>query len=66
MQKYLGVLILLLLGFLVVLIGLSYIEGDNTEAELVGEEWCDAMMAKPNKEWTDAETRSFAKSCLYE
>ena len=30
------------------------------------EQWCDAMLEKPNQQWTDAETRLFAKHCLYE
>lgn len=64
MKKYLSVLILLLLGFLVLLLGLAFIEGQNTTGDMVGEEWCEAMMDKPNNQWTDAETRSFAKACL--
>lgn len=30
------------------------------------EQWCDATVEKPNGDWTDPETRTFAKHCLYE
>ncbi|GAB3106643.1 DUF3012 domain-containing protein [Aestuariicella hydrocarbonica] len=65
MKKYLGILSLLLIGLLAVLAGLSMLEG-NTESELVGEAWCDAMVDKPNDQWTEAETLGFAKTCLYD
>ncbi len=65
MKKYLGVLILLLVGCVAIMLGLTLIQG-KPEQELVGEEWCEMMVEKPNGEWTDAETRSFAKSCLYD
>ena len=66
MKKYLGVLILLLTGVLVTVVGLALIAGGYwAEPEPTGEEWCELMMAKANPEWTDAETRSFAKICLY-
>lgn len=28
------------------------------------EEWCEAMMVKPNAEWNDPDTRLFAQKCL--
>ena len=65
MNKYLSLLLLLLVGALLVLVGLELINADQT-VELVGEDWCNAMMDKPNGQWTDAETRSFAKTCLYQ
>lgn len=67
MKKYLGVLILLLVGALVAIFGLSLVSGGYFgKPEPSGEEWCEMMMDKPNVEWTDAETRSFAKICLYD
>lgn len=64
MKKYLGILCLLLVGVIALILGLTMIENQQAP-ELVGEAWCDAMVDKPNGEWTDAETRSFAKACLY-
>lgn len=64
MKKYLGILCLLLVGLIAVLVGLAMVE-EKQAPELVGEAWCDAMVDKPNAEWTDAETRSFAKTCLF-
>ncbi len=67
MKKYLGILILLLAGLLVALLGLSLVTGGFWGApEPVGEEWCELMMEKANGDWTDAETRSFSRTCLYE
>ncbi|NIB43722.1 DUF3012 domain-containing protein [Pseudomaricurvus alkylphenolicus] len=65
MKKYLGVLCLLLFACASIFVGLSIIEGGG-DTQLQGEAWCDAMVEKPNQEWTDAETRSFARTCLYE
>ncbi len=28
------------------------------------EDWCDAMLEKPNPDWTEAETLRFAKLCI--
>ncbi|WP_439134914.1 DUF3012 domain-containing protein [Pseudomaricurvus sp.] len=64
MKKYLGILCLLLVGLIAVIAGLAMVENKQAP-ELVGEAWCDAMVDKPNADWTDAETRSFAKACLY-
>lgn len=65
MKKYLGILCLLLVGVIALILGLTMI-GNQQAPELVGEAWCDAMVDKPNAEWTDAETRSFAKTCLFD
>ena len=67
MKKYLVVLVLLFLGVLALIIGLSLVTGGyREEPQPTGEEWCEAMMEKPNPDWTDAETRSFARICLYD
>lgn len=39
---------------------------NDADPIVVGEQWCEAMLEKPNQQWSDAETRSFAKACLYE
>lgn len=64
MKKYLGVLCILLIGCLALLLGLSMV--NDADPIVVGEQWCEAMLEKPNQQWSDAETRSFAKACLYE
>jgi len=33
--------------------------------EKKSEEWCEAMMLKPNQAWTESEAQSFARDCLY-
>nr|WP_279538408.1 DUF3012 domain-containing protein [Pseudomaricurvus alcaniphilus] len=49
------------------MLGLSLVSGGFWGApEPVGEEWCELMMEKANGDWTDAETRSFSRTCLYE
>ncbi|WP_083608198.1 DUF3012 domain-containing protein [Teredinibacter haidensis] len=30
------------------------------------EEWCEEMMIKPNKEWTEKDAQLFARDCLTE
>ncbi|MGH1372909.1 MAG: DUF3012 domain-containing protein [Cellvibrionaceae bacterium] len=67
MKKYLGLLCLLLIGVIAVILGLTVSSYSPDGPDVVGsEQWCEAMVLKPNKAWNDAETRSFAKSCLYE
>ena len=66
MKQYLLIVSLLLVGVLLVMLGLAVIEGGKEEPELTGEAWCEHMMDKPNREWTDAEADSFAKVCLGE
>lgn len=65
MKKYLGVLCLLLAGVLMLMLGMIVLE-QGSENPVQGEEWCEAMVLKSNNEWTEQETRNFAKSCLYE
>ncbi len=67
MKKYLGLLCLLLIGAIALMLGLtvSYYSPDGPEV-IGSEAWCEAMVLKPNKAWTDSEIRSFAKACLYE
>lgn len=38
----------------------------STDQRLVrgSEEWCEAMMVKPDVEWNDPDTRLFAQKCL--
>ncbi len=65
MKRYLSVLLLLLVGVVCAMLGLGLLhDEESAQLELTGEAWCEAMMEKPNPEWTDAETRSFAKTCL--
>ncbi|MYM62525.1 DUF3012 domain-containing protein [Pseudomaricurvus sp. HS19] len=64
MKQYLIVASLLLLGLVLVMLGLAFIEGSKQEPPLVGEAWCEFMMNKPNIEWTTSEAESFAKTCL--
>ncbi len=67
MKKYLGLLCLLLVGVIAVIIGLTVSSYNPDDPTVVGSEaWCEAMVLKPNKAWSDSEIRSFAKSCLYE
>ncbi len=65
MKTYLGLLCLLLIGVVVVVVGLATI--NQSGPDVIGsDEWCEVMVLKPNKTWTDQETRSFASACLYE
>ncbi|MAZ86309.1 MAG: hypothetical protein CL693_01575 [Cellvibrionaceae bacterium] len=70
MNKYLVLLLLLLVGLLIVMIGLTLVSHtpENTSIPLIDadEAWCESMVEKPNLAWTDSETRLFASSCLYE
>lgn len=63
MKKYLGVLVLFLLAVLAIMVGLTLVE--YGKPELDGEAWCDAMVDKPNSEWSEADTQRFAKICLF-
>jgi hypothetical protein len=63
MKKYLGVLCLLLVALLFIMVGLTLVE--SGKPELDGEAWCDAMVDKPNQDWTDAEAERFGKNCLF-
>jgi Protein of unknown function (DUF3012) len=65
MKKYLGLLCLLLIGVVVVVVGLAMISQSGPDT-VGSDEWCEAMVLKPNKAWTDQETRDFASACLYE
>lgn len=65
MKKYLGVLCLLLIGAVALMLGLMMLEQD-AQSPINGEAWCEAMVLKSNSDWTDEETRTFAKNCLYE
>ncbi len=70
MNKYLILLLLLLVGLLIVMVGLTLISHSPEEASIplleADEAWCESMVEKPNSAWTDRETRLFASSCLYE
>lgn len=35
------------------------------DAEPGTEPWCDMMLHKPNQEWEEEETRTFADQCIY-
>jgi hypothetical protein len=37
---------------------------DNAEPVYGSEDWCEAMVALPGEQWTDADTRTFAERCL--
>lgn len=65
MKTYLGVIALLAIGGIVAMLGLSLISGGYWDEAPTGEEWCEMMMDKPNPDWSDSETRQFAKLCLY-
>lgn len=64
MKKYLGVLCLGLLALLAIMVGLTLVEYSK-QPELTGEAWCDAMVDKPNSDWSEADTRRFSKTCLF-
>ncbi len=32
--------------------------------EKMSEQWCEDMMLKPNKQWTEKEAKLFARDCL--
>lgn len=70
MNKYLALLLLLLVGLLLVMVGLNWIaySGEQrTAASLIGSEaWCEAMMVKPDAEWSDGEARDFTNYCLFD
>lgn len=70
MNKYLALLLLLLVGVLLVMVGLNWIIYSEEQAEaarLIGSEaWCEAMMAKPDANWTDSEARDFTSYCLFD
>lgn len=44
----------------------NYTDGSVRDQRQVrgSEEWCEAMMVKPNAEWNDPDTRLFAQKCL--
>lgn len=64
MKKYLGVLVLFLVAVLAIMVGLTVVEYSK-QPKLEGEAWCDAMVDKPNSEWSEADTQRFAKTCLF-
>ncbi len=74
MNRYLALLCLLLVGCLLLMVGLNMIaDSDEQQAatqndvNMIGTEaWCDAMVDKPNTEWTERSTQDFARHCLYE
>lgn len=66
MKKYLTVLVLLLAGCLLIIIGLSLTESDAIHTAANSEGWCDAMVEKPNSQWSKPEAVRFSKQCLYE
>lgn len=37
---------------------------DDTRLVRGSEAWCESMMAKPDADWNDADTRLFAQKCL--
>lgn len=64
MKKYLGALCLLLVALLAIMVGLTLVESGK-QPELEGEAWCDAMLDKPNSDWSEADTGRFASTCLF-
>ncbi len=73
MNKYLALLCLLLVGCLLLMVGLNMIVGSNdqqaaeNDKSIIGSEaWCDAMVDKPNPEWTERSTQDFSRYCLYD
>lgn len=64
MKKYLGVLCLALVAVMAIMVGLMLVESGG-EPQLDGEAWCDAMVDKPNSDWSEADTERFATTCLF-
>lgn len=68
MNKYLALLLLLLVGVLLVMVGLNWIAysaEQNADAGMIGSEaWCDGLLDKPADKWTDRESKDFANHCL--
>ncbi len=52
----------LILASLFVFCGMACSEKDVPK---MSQEWCDAMLDKPNSEWTEEDFRAFAADCLY-
>ncbi|UTF60684.1 DUF3012 domain-containing protein [Gilvimarinus sp. DA14] len=38
----------------------------DADAEPGSEAWCEAMMATPDGEWSDADARLFSQHCIYQ
>lgn len=73
MKKYLVVLCLLLVGLLLAIVGLSLIGTESVTEQDYGiravtgsEAWCDAMLEKPNADWTEDDFQIFSRDCLYD
>ena len=70
MKKYLALLSLLLVGILLLMLGLTIVSGAPEPAPVAqiapDAAWCDAMLEKPNIEWTDTDARVFGEHCLFE
>lgn len=67
------VLCLLLIGLLLAIVGLNLIattsvtgQADGISAAAGSEAWCDAMLDKPNADWTENDFQVFSRDCLYE